>query len=705
MDTHTAGTGTRMVDEHASSVPPRYRPISQYAAIGDCRTAALVGPDGSIDWCCMPHFDSEAVFLRILDAERGGYFRVCPLSSSASTMAYLTGTNVLNTDFTTPTGTLRLLDFMPVRPRHRGHDLADLGQELVSLLPGVPRSWVLEREAGNDVAAAHRINRLATCLLGEVDLEVVLKATFDFARQTPSIALQAIGLHTAGAIVSAAGHYLVFLVRRLPSQAAIPDPSPVQLSVERDALRTQIHLRAGERVVALVHNARDEGEAHALLGSLVGHEFDADLDETVLYWRDWSSRCRYQGPYQADVSRSALALKLCTFEPTGAIIAAPTTSLPEQIGGVRNWDYRYTWLRDSAFTVGALAALGYQGEARDFVHFLHDLQPRSGSDLHVLYSILGHSGPQLAEQTLDHLEGYCGSRPVRIGNGAAEQHQLDIYGELLEAVYSYVVEDGFRDERRKHEGIRDLRALSLLVADYVADHWQDLDRGIWEVRGPERAFVYSRVMCWTALHHACALSAHHDHGRHVARWSAVEQRIFADIIEHGYNVELGSFTQAYGDHTLDAANLRWLKTGFLPANDPRMQSTIEVTRTGLQGPAGLLYRYRPAGAEAAGVRDIGRTDDALPGSEGAFLACTFWLVTDLSRLGRVEEARALFEQLLSHASPLGLLSEEIDPYSGEMLGNYPQAFTHIALINAAVAIEQAVQGRLSSQAPTTYQGG
>src|SRR5260221_4285811 len=253
------------------------------------------------------------------------------------------------------------------------------------------------------------------------------------ARSTGAACRTSIARRASCASSTPGAHYLVFLGPARPSQAAIPDPSPVQLSVERDALRTQIHLRAGERVVALVHNARDEGEAHALLGSLVGHEFDADLDETVLYWRDWSSRCRYQGPYQADVSRSALALKLCTFEPTGAIIAAPTTSLPEQIGGVRNWDYRYTWLRDSAFTVGALAALGYQGEARDFVHFLHDLQPRSGSDLHVLYSILGHSGPQLAEQTLDHLEGYCGSRPVRIGNGAAEQHQLDIYGELLEA--------------------------------------------------------------------------------------------------------------------------------------------------------------------------------------------------------------------------------------------------------------------------------
>jgi GH15 family glucan-1,4-alpha-glucosidase len=683
----------------APSETQRYRPIEQYGVIGDCRTAALVGPDGSIDWCCMPHFDSEAIFLRLLDADRGGYFRVQPLGATASAMAYVPNTNVLATTFTTPTGTLRLVDSMPVRPRGTRRLL---GAEIAALLSNLPHSHNLEREAGNDVAAAHRINRFATCLFGEVDLEVALKVTFDYARQAARVALQPVGSEAAAAILSAGGRYLVFLLRHLPSPVPLPRSPELHLTVEADVLRARIHLQSGERVIAALNNARDEAEAQALLGSLVGQDFDADLDETLLFWRGWAARCRYHGPYQEAVLRSALALKLCTFEPTGAIVAAPTTSLPEAIGGVRNWDYRYTWLRDSAFTVGALESLGYRDEARDYLHFLHDLQLRSGSDLRVLYSILGHSGAQLAEQTLDHLEGYRGSRPVRIGNGATGQRQLDVYGELLDAAYSYVVQDGYREAHRAHESNRDLRALSAMVADFVEHHWQDLDRGIWEVRGPERAFVYSRAMCWGAMHRACTLAAHHGHEHHLARWSAVAQRIRADVIEHGYNSELGTFTQAYGDRTLDAANLRLPLVGFLPVADPRMQSTIEVTQAALQGPGGFLYRYHPVGADGRQLPGTQPADDGLLGSEGAFLACTFWLVSDLCHLGRLEEARRLFERMLACASSLGLFSEEFDPASGEMLGNFPQAYTHIGLINAAVAIELAVQGRLTTQALTSH---
>ncbi len=685
----------------AAGETPRYRPIAQYGAIGDCRTAALVGPDGSIDWCCMPHFDDAAMFLRLLDADRGGYFRVRPFGATAHEMAYLPSSNVLATTFSTPTGKLQLVDSMPVRPRGRRRQFS---RELAALLPGLPHSHDLEREAGNDVAAAHRINRLATCHFGEVDLEVALKVTFDYARRAAHIALQPVGSEAAAAILGAAGHYLVFLLHRMPSHVPLQRSADLALDLDGGVLRARIHLQAGERVIAVLNNARDEAEAHALLGSLTGHDFDADLDETLLYWRDWAARCRYHGPYQEAVLRSALALKLCTFEPTGAIVAAPTTSLPEAIGGARNWDYRYTWLRDSAFTLGALESLGYRDEARDYFHFLHDLQIQSGSDLHVLYSILGHVGVQLAEQTLDHLEGYRSSRPVRIGNGAVEQRQLDVYGELLDAAYNYVMREGFREEHRTHEDDRDLRALSAMVADYVEHHWQDLDRGIWEVRGPERAFVYSRAMCCVAMHRACMLATRHDHARHLARWLAVAQRIRADVIEHGYSTEMGSFTQAYGDRVLDAANLRLPLVGFLSAMDPLMQSTIQVTQAGLQGPGGFLYRYHPVGADGRQPPGTQLADDGLPGGEGAFLSCTFWLVNDLCHQGRLEEARHLFERLLASASPLGLFSEEVDPASGEMLGNYPQAFTHIGLINAAVAIERAVQGRLPAQAPTSYIG-
>ncbi|HEX6818993.1 MAG TPA: glycoside hydrolase family 15 protein [Ktedonobacterales bacterium] len=698
-DSATTVTGVRA---DSAQIAMRYRPLAQYGVIGDCRSAALVGPDGSIDWCCLPHFDSEAILLRLLDASRGGYFRVHPRNVSATQMEYLPGTNVLETRLSTSGGRLRLLDFMPVRQRRPGRDSAT---PLASLLPGGLHSPALEREAGNDIAAAHRINRLATCLSGVVTLDVALKATFNYAREPAVYESQPVGDGALAALVSAPGRALVFLVRRLPSNATVEGSLEQSLAIEQDVLRAQMNLHAGERAVAVLQYARDLAEARTLLATLLSHDFDADTDETLSYWHEWTARSRYSGPYQQAVERSALALKLCTFEPTGAIVAAPTTSLPELIGGTRNWDYRYTWLRDSAFTLGALAAIGHHEEARDYFHFLHDLQIRSGSDLKVLYSILGYYGAQLEEQTLDHLEGYRGSRPVRIGNAAAEQRQLDIYGELLDAAYTYVAQDGFRTFLRLHEANRDLRRLSVVLAEYVERHWQDLDRGIWEVRGPARAFVYSRAMCWVAMQRAIAIGEHSIHHRRLARWQATANRIRAEVLERGYDAALGSFTQAYGNRTLDAANLRLPLVDFLLATDPRMHSTIDVTSAGLRGSDGFLYRYRPATlGSPANDNPQELTDDGLPGTEGVFLACTFWLVSDLCNLGRLEEARALFEQLLEHASPLGLYSEELDPTTGEMLGNYPQAFTHIGLINAAAALEAAVQGHLPPQAPPAHPG-
>ena len=654
-----------------------YRPIGDYGVIGDCRTAALVAPDGSIDWCCLPHFDSPAIFCRLLDAERGGYFRLAPSGAAQATMRYLDGTNMLATTFISAAGEVQLLDFMPVRARRTTpiataqHFLHDLTARFAPR-----RTQQSDRDQGNDVAAAHRLTRIATAIAGDTIIDLSLKATFDYARQSPSIEHIALDAQNEGAILSAGNHYLAFVLRR---DASAPDDPPIHLQIDDAILHAHVPLRQGQRVVAMLNYARNRPEALHLIQQLHQQDVDADYEETLQYWRDWSAQCRYQGPYQEAVLRSALALKLCTFEPTGAIVAAPTTSLPEAIGGPRNWDYRYTWLRDASLTLDALDGLGYQQEARDYFHFLHDLHQQRGTDLRIMYSIYGASGDALAEQELPHLAGYYDSRPVHIGNGAATQHQLDVYGELIDAAYRYLLRGGFTPQ---HLGTnRDVLPLITQIADYVVAHWQDLDQGIWEVRGVPRAFVYSRVMCWVALDRACKVSGE----RNRARWAQVRDQIREDILAHGYDPTRQTFVQAYDASALDAANLRLPLVGFLPANDAHMRGTIAATLQTLAGPHDLLYRYRtPASATQEST-----TDDGLTGSEGAFAVCTFWLIEDLCGQGRVDEARQRFEHLLHFASPLGLFAEEIDFHSGAHLGNYPQALTHIGLINAALALQQA----------------
>ncbi len=670
---------------------PRYRPISDYGVIGDCRTAALVGPDGSMDWCCLPHFDSPAIFCRLLDADQGGFFRVSPVWSAGSSMAYVPGTNILQTTFVTDTGRLQLLDFMPIRKRNKGARAdARLRAAVISrALPHLHAGY--ERDLGNDVAAAHRLQRMATCLEGRVDVEMTLKATFEYARQKASVEHGAQSDEAVSALLSAGGRYLVLVVRRLSSAAHLTQAAPLALELDGEILRLRVTLQAGEQLVAALNYARTPGEAHQLLARLLAHPFDRDLHETLEYWRTWSMRCHYKGPYHQAVLRSALALKLCIFEPTGAIVAAPTTSLPEWIGGVRNWDYRYTWLRDSAFTLAALGKLGYYEEARHYFHFLHDLRVQRGDDLRIMYSIRGESDHQLEERTLEHLEGYCGSRPVRIGNGAATQRQLDVYGEVLDAAYSYLHHVGFH-HRQQRRSMRDLWQFVSLIADYVTDHWQDRDRGIWEVRGDPQAFVYSRAMCWVALDRACKIARYYNRNHRTDRWAACRDAIRADILKQGYHERLQSFSQSYGSEAFDAANLRLVLVKFLPPDDQHIKQTVEATMRALAGSHGILYRYRAAGAGDGAAT----TDDGLPGEEGAFLACTFWLVDNLCYLNRVEEARELFERLLGFAGPLGLFAEEVNPDTGEHLGNYPQAFTHIGLINSAVTLQRVQEGQLTA---------
>lgn len=681
-------TGTTRTGEE-----PRYRPINEYGVIGDCRSAALVGPDGSVDWCCLPHFDSPAVFCRLLDADRGGSFRLGPRDAAHSSMTYLPGTNILETVFQGESGRLRLVDFMPVRKRVPRLGLLDrLGVALPHRTPHELPARI-ERELGNDVAAAHRINRVATCLEGHVPVELMLKATFDYARQEAEVRPRIARDDAYGAIVAGGERFLVLFVKRLHTLVTTEDDTQLSVVLDGPVLRLRSTLHAGQGLVAVLNHARDIGEAEGILAELTAHDFGADLEETRSYWRDWSATCQYSGTYQAAVMRSALALKLCTFEPTGAIVAAPTTSLPEAIGGVRNWDYRYTWLRDSSFTLAALERLGYYGEARDYFHFLHDLRIRRGDDLRIMYGIRGESGAKLAEQELTHLEGYKGSHPVRIGNGAAGQRQLDVYGELLDAAYCYLRHEGFRRDKQERGPNRDLRNFAAMMADYVAQHWRDEDRGIWEVRGDPRQFVYSRAMCWVAMDRACRMATHHEHHAHVQGWSARAEEIHADVVEHGYDEQLSSFVQSYGSNVLDAANLRIPLVEFLPWADPRVASSADATAHTLAAPHALLYRYK---AEVEGPGGKANTAvDGLPGSEGTFIACAFWLIDNLCYLGRIEEARHRFEQILGFAGPLGLFAEEVDPDTGEQLGNYPQAFTHIGLINSAVMLQRAQEGTLN----------
>ncbi len=685
-----ATTDGRVAHTRLEGTEPRYWPIEKYGVIGDCRTAALVAPNGSIDWLCLPHFDSRASLCRLLDADHGGYFQIRAQGASDSSMRYLPASNMLETSFATDMGKVTTLDFMPIRKRHvHEQALATLS----ALAPSATHSQRahLEREIGNDVAAAHRIDRIVTCDEGEMAIAVTLKLTPNYARSHAHIDLRLEHPHTVAAILhdDDDGHF-VFIAKPMSGHAGVGNPLPFQVSALDGRLTASIQLRAGQRVGVALNFARDRREAEELLQRLLERDLDDDAAETLNYWQDWSDLCAYDGPYVNEVLRSALALKLCVFEPTGAIVAAPTTSLPEDIGGERNWDYRYTWLRDSSFTLQALGMLGYHSEARDYFHFLHDLHVRNGDQFRVLYTLRGESDGACAEHDLSELEGYKGSQPVRIGNGAATQRQMDIYGELADAALRYAEALGYCTGSRVRESPRDLRELLGVIADYVADHWQDLDRGIWEERGPERAFVYSRVMCWVALDRAMRMTQGHASRERLTRWSDVAQRIRDDIHANGYSAELQTFTQAYGEDAVDAANFRIALVGYLPPTDERLRRTITTTGRILTGDEALVYRYRPGDDNHPNSKgDDAPTDDGLSGKEGAFLACAFWYVSNLALIGEVDEARQRFERLLKYASPLGLYSEEIDASNGTLLGNFPQAFTHIGLINAAQQLRMA----------------
>jgi GH15 family glucan-1,4-alpha-glucosidase len=501
---------------------------------------------------------------------------------------------------------------------------------------------------GEDVAPSHRILRLVEGISGEADLEVRFRPTFDYARARTEIKAL-----PAGALAIGEGESLTLV-------------SPVPLRIDdAGAAAADVRVRAGDRLwFIMTYRAETSVGADAFAPG----EPDTELARTLDYWRRWSAACTYEGPYHAFVRRSALALKLLTFEPTGALIAAPTTSLPEEVGGVRNWDYRYTWLRDASLILYALQSIGYHDEADDFFGWLEQLCIRCRGDLQVVYGI--DAAANLTERTLVHLDGYRGSRPVRVGNAAAAQLQLDVYGSVLDAAHLHAM---VRDESPASEFWGVLRYL----ANQAVARWPETDHGIWEVRGGRRHFLYSKLLCWVALDRAISMAERWRLAGEVDRWRETRSAIRDVILERGYDRAVGAFTQALGAPALDASALAIPLVGFLPATDPRVRSTVERIRERLTS-RGLVYRYL--------TED---TDDGLAGKEATFALCSFWLVDNLALGGRVDEARALFERVASFANDVGLLAEEIEPTTGELLGNYPQGFTHLALIRAALSIARA----------------
>lgn len=609
-----------------------YQPIQNYGLIGNMRTAALVGLNGSIDWLCFPHFDSPSVFAAILDDEKGGRFEITAVDSDISPkQLYWPDTNVLVTRFHAASGVAEIQDFMPV-----------------DLPPESP--W------------QHQLIRRVRVTQGSMEFRVRCHPAFNYAR-TP---------HRTVIVEHGASFH--------SSDLSFGLATDIPLTMDDRGVSGTFTLQEEQKSVFVLYRI-GAGETCGPWPS--AEEVDKLFEQTVQYWRRWLSRCTYTGRWREMVQRSALCLKLLTFEPTGAIVAAPTCSLPETPGGARNWDYRYTWIRDAAFTVYAFLKIGFTEEADQFLKWLsaraEEVEP-DGS-LQIVYGIDGRH--DLTEQTLDHLDGYRGAKPVRIGNGAYNQLQLDIYGELLDATYLYN-KHVMPISHASWTGIRH-------QIDWVCDHWQQPDEGIWETRGGRRQFVYSKLMCWVAIDRALRLAEKRSFPADRARWLRVRDQIYEEIMQRGWNEQRQAFVQHYDSDSLDASNLIMPLVFFLSPNDPRMLATLAaITRSPRSGGLmsdGLVYRY-----------DSETGEDGLHGKEGTFNMCTFWLVEALARAGRVdrtklEEARFLFERMLGYANHVGLYAEETGT-SGEALGNFPQAFTHLALISAAFNLDRALDKKV-----------
>jgi len=587
--------------------------------IGDLQTAALVATDGTVDWFCCPRFDSPSVFASLLDDTRGGHFSLAPVGSNFTTkQMYLPDTAILVTRHLSESGIAEVLDFMPI-------------------------------DNPTVVSESRRIVRGVRGIRGEVEFEATVAPRFDYGRQEHKLHLN--------------GETAVFECGE--SHLHLSSVSPL----ERDGndVRSTFRVAAGD-VKGFMLEWAGTGTPAPIGGGRVVRMYE----ETEAFWRDWIDQSTYRGRWRETVERSAITLKLMTYAPTGALVAAPTAGLPEQVGGPRNWDYRYTWVRDGSFSVFALLGLGFTDEAAAFGEWLRERVEEQAGDasgpLKIMYRVDGSS--DLVEETLDHFEGYLGSRPVRVGNAASDQLQLDIYGEAMNSIYA--LDSGvLGDWGVADEGWRPI----VKILDWLCAHWHDPDEGIWETRGGRRRFIYGQLMSWVALDRAIRMAVNRGRPADLGRWTVERDRIYAQIMSAGWNDDLGAFVQYEGGDVLDASLVLMPLLGFIRPNDKKWQSTMAAMEKTLVSDS-LVFRYDPAASP-----------DGLPGSEGTFSLCTFLYVDALARSGRLDEARLTFAKMLTYANDLGLYSEEID-HSGNQVGNFPQAFTHLALIAAAVSLDR-----------------
>jgi len=615
----------------------RYPNISDHGLIGDLQTAALVTTDGTVNWFCCPRFDSPSVFASLLDADNGGYFRLAPENDCVTRQLYFPDTAVLITRFMSPDGVGEVYDFMPI--------------------------------AGRQPTTRHRLVRQCRVVRGTMKFIMEVQPRFDYARSKHTAQITDDGavfrVDAAAVAASAAGGAGTTRELTLHMSGATGSSLEAQgVTMERDGdgLRATRTLRAGQTWGVILES--DGGPPHRVHSDDIHRLFT----ETVKFWRGWLLKSTYKGRWRSMVTRSAMTLKLMQYAPTGALVAAPTAALPEQTGGERNWDYRYTWIRDGSFSIYGLLGLGFTEEAEGFATWLRDRAAEHAGTLSgplkIMYRVDGSS--DLTEEVLDHFEGWRGSKPVRIGNGAADQLQLDIYGEAMDALF---LAEG--------HGVPVAHQSWLEIVNYIdwlCEHWDQPDEGIWETRGGKKNFLYGRVQSWVALDRAIRMAQRRARPADVPRWTTERDTIYNQIWDQGWNPKIGAFTQFYGSEVLDSSLLIMALQGFVSPKDPMWQQTMHAIDRELVSDS-LVYRYNPSASP-----------DGLAGNEGTFSLCTFWYVDALARTGRLDDARLIFEKMHTYANHLGLYSEEIGS-TGEQLGNFPQAFSHLSLISAAVNLD------------------